>query len=278
METLLPQSPVRYFALINNSFKLYRASFKRVIWLALIMSFIIFIPRLASVFFMPDLMSTSDVLSVKNLIVLLCNLTSIFFFVVILWRIRCVITGAHEKLAEDFSVGVKKLVYVALGAIVQGILFIGFTFGILYLQLYLVSSNQSVISEHLIFASIMLLCEILLVLYVAMLFYFYIPLIAIENNNPISALKHSAQLVWNHWSRVILAQLTPWFIYLFVLMVIRFVMHIDINIYFMQAENESPLISIIDFFLFALFIPWIACVLLSQMHDLEIRNKMAHLL
>ena len=187
---------------------------------------------------------------------------------------HCIIIDKHEPLIEDFSVGLKKAIAVFIAATLQGLLVLG-------LVVLLVGSQLLIHQYHeWLFANpfgVVILCsiflgELFIFFYVAALFIFIVPLIAIENKGILSALQRSVLLVWNHWWRTVSLQLTPWLCLALFLSFIRFVLNIDIHIYFVSVDWHPLFVTIIQMVIFALFIPWVAATLLVQLKDLELRN------
>lgn len=276
MDTLLPSQPENYWKLIKRSLVIYRVSFFHVFLLALVLSAVAFIPRIVSLYagynFFQNLAATSP----HKLWILLINLICLLLFIALIWRIRCVIHNKHEPFIEDLSVGIRKTLYVFVAAIIQGLVLLGVML-IIYGMLHLLRHQQPNINSaaSFIIAYIVLVGQLFLLTYVFTLFYFYVPLIAIENRGIIGSLERSIYLVWNHWWRTFSVQVTPWLTYLIVLIIIRFFFHINIHIYLIEGTQPNALVTILHIFLFALFIPWDAAILLVQLKDLELRKNIA---
>ena len=83
-------------------------------------------------------------------------------------------------------------------------------------------------------------------------------------------------LVWNHWWRVFSVQATPWLCYLFLLFSLKYVLGINIHIYLLGQTSHSVLISLLHLLIFAIFIPWVAAILVVQLKDLELRKSLEH--
>ena len=98
------------------------------------------------------------------------------------------------------------------------------------------------------------------------------PLIAIENKGIVAALERSMRLAWNHWLRIFLMQMTPWFCYLIFLSILKFIFRINVHIYFTNTLVHPLWTSVLQMIIFALFIPWVAAILLVQLKDLELRK------
>lgn len=278
MDAFLPSQPESYKKLIKRSLILYRASFSKVVLLTFLLSITVFIPRLISDTVGQEIFINLPPLSPHRLWMIAISLASLLFFIAILWHIHCVIRGVHEPLIEDFYVGMKKTLYVFVAAILlSAILFIAMAliYGLIILL------NQ----YHVLFASnafgvvltvIAIIGQTILTLYVFTLFFFYVPLIAIENKGIFTSLERSILLVWNHWWRTFSVQMTPWFYYFILLIIFRFVLNINIHIYFLEYGSHPIWTTFLHIILFALFIPWVAALLLIQLNDLELRRELAH--
>jgi len=275
METLLPTHPNSYKELIKNSFNLYRASFFRIIIISLMLAFIAFIPRFFSDVIGQDLFLNLPPLSPYRLWLVPVHLASIIFFIGIIWRMHCVILGSHEPLLEDLTVGLKKVLYVLMAATIQ----IAFVIAVIIASygLLVILGQHHIIFHHHFFGMlstiVILLAQIILIFYVYTLFAFLIPIITIENKGLLGALERSAYLVWNHWWRVFSVQFTPWLAYIILLFVIRLVFGISLHIYFIEHSSHTFGSTFLHLILFAIFIPWVAAIMLTQLKDLELRKK-----
>lgn len=273
METLLPRKPMAYRPLLHRSLLLYQASFTQVILLALLFSLTIFLPRIMLTL-TQKIITGWPLLSLYQLWLVVINLVGLVFFVAILWRMHCVLRDYHEPLAEDLWMGVKKVVMVFLAVLLQAFIIFVFSFVLVFTQILLFEYKPFLMEgfNGIIIAFIFLLVEFFLLLYIMSLLWFIVPLIATENKSIFKALEKSIQLAWNHWWRVFSIQLTPWLLYLAVLLVFRYVFFIDIHIYFLNGVMPSIWAVLIQLIIFMLFIPWIAALSLVQMRDLELRN------
>jgi hypothetical protein len=143
---------------------------------------------------------------------------------------------------------------------------------VIILNQYQLIFTQS--TAGMIATTVTFIIQIMLIVYIYTLFVFLIPLIAIENRGVLGSLERSVYFVWNHWWRVFSVQFTPWISYLILLFIIRFILRIDIHIYFMEQTPHSFAATLLHLIIFALFIPWVAAILLAQLNDLELRKKM----
>lgn len=274
MDTILPSHPSSYGQLIKQSFRLYRISFKHIIVLSLLLSIAAFIPRFLSFLIGQDIFLNLSPFSPYRLWFIAVDIISLIFFIGILWRMHCFIHNRHEPIAEDLLVGLKKVAYVIIAAFLQSAIVFAVTIIIFGLQILLQTHHLLFSSEwtSIALTGVVFIGQLALILYLTTLFIFLIPLITIENKGILTSLERSALLGWNHWWRIFSVQITPWLCFFFLLAIIRFVLGADIHIYFFEQGHHSLWSSLLQLILFALFIPWVAALLLVQLKDLELRK------
>lgn len=276
MEMILPTTPESYWQLLRRSLRLYRAGVRKVMLLALLMSLTAFIPRILSYAIGEDVLNTVPLFSWSQLWMGIINIVSFFFFIGIIWHMHCVIINKNEPLKEDFSVGLKKIISVFIAATLEGMIVLAMVAIIVLSQQLIALEHSSESLRHsdwLWFFCLLFMGEFLLLIYVATLFIFIVPLIAIENKSILVSLRRSMSLVWNHWWRVLSLQMTPWLCYAILLSFLRYLLKIDVHIYFVDASRHTIVITAIQIIIFAMFIPWFASTLLVQLKDLELRKK-----
>jgi hypothetical protein len=275
MEPFLPSHPETYSQLIKRSIHLYRASFSKVILLSFLLALVVFVPRFLSLLIGQDIFLNLPPLSPHRFWLAAINIVGLLFFIAILWHTHCVVRGIHEPLIEDVGKGVKKIILVLFATLLQSLIVYAVAAIIYGLQLLL-------FQYHLLFGknlvSILLTCfvfmgQFVLILYISTLFLFLVPLIAIENHGILKSLERSVLLVWNHWWRTFSVQFTPWICYLLFLFFIKYILHINIHIYFLEHGVHPLWTTLLNMIIFALFIPWVAAILLVQLKDLELRKK-----
>lgn len=276
MEHILPDRPLNYRQLIKASLILYKVSFVRILILSFLLSFTVFIPRILSIAIGEDLFFSLTPTGWYRVWLACIQVVSIIFFIGILWRMHCILINKKEPLVEDFSIAIHKIISVLVAGVIQSVILLLVALVIYFFQLLLHKEgllfNNNLIST--ILTTLVFLLPFLFILYTVALFTFLIPLIAIENRNVFAAVRKSVLLAWNHWWRIFTVQATPWLTYLFVLILVRFAMNINIHIYYMDANPHHLLPTIINLILFTCFIPWVAALLLVQLNDLEIRNRL----
>ena len=188
---------------------------------------------------------------------------------------HCVTLRKHEPLIEDVKMGVKKAFYVFIASIIQSTIIFSCTAVIFGLQILLFQYNL-LFSQHLLgmlFTIFIFAFQMAVIFYLFTLFIFLAPLIATENKGILSSLGKSVSLGWNHWWRVFSVQITPWLTYIIFLLLARYILNIDIHIYFIERGHHSMWSTLFNMIAFLFFIPWVASLLLTQLHDLELRKK-----
>lgn len=277
MDTILPSHPENYKKLIKRSFRLYRLSFTKVIFLAFLLALTVFIPRLFSHLIGQDIFLNLPPLSPHRLWLVLINVAALIFLIAILWRLHCIIHKINEPLADDFRKGIQKLVYVLLTGLIESIIIFAVVLIIYGIQLLVVQKdllfNYQTISM-IITCSVFIL-ELAAIIYISTLFYFLVPLIAVEDIGVMKAIERSVLLVWGNWWRVFAVQVTPWICYLVALVFIRFILQINIHIYFFDQSTHTIWATLLHLALFTLFTPWVTALIMVQLKDLELRKKIA---
>lgn len=276
MDTILPARALSYGEIFINSFKLYKASFVRVIMLSLVIAFITFVPRFTAIAIGHDIFRTPTIFSPIKLFLILIDLIGLIFFVGILWRMHCVNEGKNEPLKEDLGMGASKVISAFIAGIVQ-IVWVFAVIAFIFLMHVLLHKYELLFlktTPGILFTILIFFLEFLIIMYCSMLFVFMLPIIAVENKGVIRALEGSVQLVWDHWWKVFTVQITPWISYLFLLSILRYLLHIDLHIYFLPVGGLSLTATSINLILFIFFIPWITAVLIVQLQDLEYRKKL----
>lgn len=278
MDTLLPSKPSTYSQLIKNSLKLYQYSFIKIIGFSLVIAVIAFVPRLLADLTGQDIFVNNNTFNPHHLWFIFLEILGFIFFIGILWHMYCVLRNKHEPFIEDIYVGLKKVFYVVLAALIQGAIIFAITLSIYGVswwlkQHYLLSPlNPHPNTYDILFITLLFTLPLALIIYIYTLFIFLIPLIAIENKGVWSALTRSAYLVWNHWWRVFSVQFTPWVCYVLLLFFIRVVFHINLYIYLIGQPSHHLGTTLFHIVIFALYVPWVAALLLVQLKDLELRK------
>lgn len=278
MEAILSTQPESNWELFKRATRLYQLTLSKTFLFSFILAMVVFIPRIISTYLGRNIFATLNPYSLSYLWVVILNLAVLGLFIAIIWHMHCVIRHKHEAIKDDVLMGVKKLLTVFLAGIVENTIVFIFAICVIMMQLHL--HQYSWLNSNSLFALIftiaLFLAQFILLAYIATLFYFLTPIITTENAGLFSAIKRSASLVWNHWWRTLSLQLAPWLCYLLVLMLLKFVVDLDIHIYFIRHQNTYDYTSlIINLLLFAFFIPLVAATLLVQLKDLELRKKLA---
>ncbi len=277
MDTRLQTQPESYRQTISRSLMLYRLSFGKIAIFAFLLSCVVFIPRVISDILGRDLYNQANLLSWDRIWLFILDISSLVFFIAILWHMYCVLLRINEPMLQDLQTGLKKVLSVFVAAFIQCLLVSMvalLAFGIIMLLIKMdLLFNRSLIGT--LFTTAVFFGQMILILYTSTLFFFIIPLIAIENKGIIKALEKSVSLVWNHAWRVFSTQITPWATYIAILIVLKYLVSIDVHIFFTTKNTHSYSSTIINIVLFTLFIPWVAALSLSQLKDLELRKSLA---
>lgn len=273
---LVTNAPSRNKKVISRGLILYRLAFSKVVLFSLLLSIVVFIPRLIADVIGHNFFTQLDILSVHRLWMIAIDVAALIFFIAILWHMHCVLRDKHEPLVEDVATGLKYVWSVLLAALLQCAIMFAFSYiiaGVMIMMGYfhILFSNSL---PGIIFTTLAFFTQAFLLIYIATLFIFVIPLIAIERRGIIRAIEGSILLVWNHWWRVFSVQVTPWIFYCISLVLIKYLAHIDVHIYFTNKTGNQLTSTIVNIIIFALFIPWVAANLLTQLKDLELRKRL----
>lgn len=276
MELRLPSQPSDYKTLIKLSINLYKISFLKVILLSLLLSLIVFIPRLLFITIGEDFFIHHP-FSPNIIWLILIDLAALILFIAIVWHMHCVTLSLREPLIIDFFVGIQKVFQVFIASMIQtAIIFAAISINY-WIQL-LFFQQQFLFSAHFIvifLTSIFFIMQYILILYILTLFIFVLPIIATENKSILVSIKKSISLVWNHWWRVISLQAIPWLFYILLLVILNRLLGIGIHLYFTHSDSQTIFTTILNIILFAIYIPWVAALLLVQLNDLELRKNIA---
>ncbi|MBV9575889.1 MAG: hypothetical protein JO149_04640, partial [Gammaproteobacteria bacterium] len=189
-------------------------------------------------------------------------------------HMNCVLHKKQEPLIEDLTIGIKKMIYAFIAILIQSCIIFACTMLFFGIQ-FVLFQNKLLFINHpidIVLTGIIFILQFALITYIATLFLFLTPLIVTENKSILGALQRSMKLVWNHWWRVFSVQITPWICYAFALLLIK---SVGINIYlFANTSSDQIATIIIDLVMLALFIPWVAALLLIQLNDLKMREKL----
>lgn len=277
MKVAISTQPERISQLLLRSVNLYRQTFSHIFFLALTVSIIAFIPRIFTLVVGADIFTGVALLNPRRLWLLVIDLGCLMLLTAIIWRIRCIITDAHESILDDIEVAVKKLPYIIVSSFLQFLLLYIVIFFCVVIAYFLIFHNNlpgllnlrdQIISSTIIFV------QFILIMYIFFALYFYLPIIVIENKTIITSLRKSAYLVWTNWWRTFLVQITPWVVYLLVIIFLNVITNLNLHVYFIPGtSNQSLFATIVHIFIFALFIPFFATTMLVQLRDLELRKE-----
>lgn len=261
--------------LVVRSLKLYKSIFVYVVLLALLSSVCAFIPRLMGLLVGENIFIILPALSPYRLWLIVPDIINVLIFTAILWQTNCVSIKKRCTVLESFRQALKKFPAVLVAVVVLWIIFFLINLG--FLGFYSLLSHKETVmtlqTNGTLISSIGLAVQLILGIFLMVLFFFYIPLVLLENKTITGALTKSARLVWGYWFRTVFLQLIPWACYLVALIIIKYVALLPVHIYFFPAEPRTLFGTVVNLIIFALFIPWFASMMLTQLHDLELRKK-----
>jgi hypothetical protein len=275
MQIELSQHPESTFQLLSRSSNLYKATLSKVFLMALALAIIVFIPRLAALITGYDIFATLNQHPLQWLWIPVIELALLMLFSEVLWRLHCKLHHTQDTVLEDVIISVKKLPFIFIAAIIQSSIITLISTAIL-MMLYFVP-REALISPNPIYSFFIcatFIAQSITALYLFLSFYFYLPLILTEDKGIFSAIKRSSSLVWGNWWRTAKLQIIPWIFYIVTLALLRYVLHINVHIYFIKSPTAySWIITCLQILIFALFTPWFASTMLVQLRDLELRKK-----
>jgi hypothetical protein len=278
MQVALATQPESMIRLVSRSIKLYVKGLPRVLFFSLLLSMVVFIPRLFALIYGEEINPSLITQGIHVFWFICIEIGVLFVFTSMLWRFRCVLYQEHESILSDMTTAIKKLPFIIAAAFIQFAFFailttITFVFGF-YLTQYEMMTPDVVQFKSAFLASILLALNFWVILYLYYLLIFYLPLILTEDKGIIASLKQSIFLVWGKWWRTFLFLLIPWFFYVVLLIIIRKIFNLDLHIYFIEPVIQTTWTTVIlHILIFAIFVPWVASALLIQLRDLELRKK-----
>lgn len=275
---ILSTHPLGYKELIVRSLRLYFASFPKVILFSFLLAVIVFTPRLLSYILGHDVLKGTSFFSLQILWIIIIDFIALLLMAAMFWRLHCVAHYKHEGFKEDLNVGFHKFFYVFIAVLIQSLIIFGISYLTLLIQLFLYRHGILFINQTSSWPQIILTFSIfagqtILIFYLFTLFIFLTPLIAIENEHIFQSIKRSVNLTWNHWWRVFSTQLSPWIYFLIFSLIVKYLIGVNIRLYFVAQETYSLGATLLQLFIFALFVIWTTSLLYVQMKDLELRKK-----
>lgn len=272
--------PETYSELVARSLRLYRGVFPQAFGFALLISIVLFIPRLICVAIGQNVFLTTTKVNQVALLYFAMYLSALWFLAALFWCINCLERGVHKNFIDDVEMAGKRICYVLGAAVILFLLssLVGLLAYLVnewfwHLKLY---SYDKFLTSFLFF--VVCFAQVGVSVWLATLFYFYFPLIVIEHNGILNALKQSAQLVYGKVGQTLRLQLTPWLLYFLVLILIKMVFKLNIHIYFMpQNPGATFYPTLVHIVVLALFIPWGSSMALVQLRDYELRRTVAQL-
>jgi hypothetical protein len=271
------KTPETYSALFKRSFLLYRYVLKSTLIFAILVATILYLPQLIADAAGQGAAVTSMTQNREVILNIAMYVSFLWFLAAILWCINCIERKKHKNFIDDIEMAGKRILYV-LGAAIL-IFLIGSVAGFISYLLYTIFNYLDLYSYNKYISAclwfIVLGAQVGFSVCVAMLFYFYFPLIVIENDGIFLALKTSVNLVRGRIWRTLCLQLTPWVFYFLTILIIKVVFQINLHIYFLPSDQPTLYITVLNILLLAFFIPWGSAMTLVQLRDLELRKAAA---
>lgn len=278
MKIPLSSHPETNLQLLRRSLALYQKVFFRVFLYSLFLAIVAFIPRLVTIITSKPTIFDISHFEIKNLWIILIEFIALVFFTAELWRIRCVVVDEKESMRDDIKIALKKIPYILACSFIQVCLLMAINFMVSLGMEYIIHDQNSLILIDLtrqILLAILIFIQVVAIFYILFAFYFYVPIIVVENKGVFAALQKSVALVWTNWWRTFLIQITPWAVFVLTLRLLQIFTPLRIRIYFLSTvQTPDFLATIITILIFACFITWAASLLILQLRDLELRKAL----
>ena len=242
----LATQPQSIGKVLDNSMRLFTASFSKIFVLVLIMVVVSAAPYLMEPTLNFDFeQPTSTTYSLITIFWFIPMLIIIFTcYGAIYARIGAIMHNRELSLLDSLKIGIKKLVPI----IVASLLYVLAIFGGMIL---------------LIIPGFILMLTLL----------FYMPLIASEDEGILSSLKRSHRLVWGNWWRTTSVFVVPGFIIIAVLLLMVSIIGIAIGIPNMDIKVIALVENLASSLSSLITTPFLCAVLVSQLHDLKLRKE-----
>ena len=288
MDTTLPNKqywgpiisthPQPYRELIKRSLRLYFASFGQILFHAFLFAFIIFLPRLLAYIFNLRLISNQSFSLLDVIYIALIDFAALLVLVAMFRKLHDI---AHYK-KPDFrlrlDVNLKKVTATFVACVIQniivfGVIYLTFAFQYMLYRNHMLFASPNSFSINVVLMVLLFALQVAIIFYLSTLFIFLVPLIAIEDKHIFESIARTIALTWNHWWRVFATQLTPWICFFLLTLAVRYIADINVRIYAIDSASNSLLVTLLQMFLFTLFISWPLSLLYIQLKDLECRKK-----
>lgn len=275
MPTTMTDSPQTLTQLIASSFKVYGRIVASTLVLVLLLAILGFVPRLFALLIGQNVFVELPYLSPYRLWLLVSDIFSLLIFTALLWSAYRALIKKPVSIGEAIAKAIQKFPHVIVAVLILWAMF--FIISLTATALFALMNHQQILFGHsttgILFTSLVFLIQVGLILFFIILFYFYLPIILLENKGVIQALGYSATLVWNQWWRVFALQIFPWVCFVICLFILKYFIQLPVHIYFTAPEPLTLVSTIINLILFLIFIPWIVSILFVQFRDLEIRKN-----
>ena len=247
--SLIANQPSSIAKILDASFKLYAASFKKVIGYGLIIGVIYLVLTVAMNQLMPvgtnpeqfDPMMMESLSLVMGLM-FVSSIAALIFYAAMIYRIDNLVCGRDDSFGEGLWIGLKKFPAMFFG-----------------MFLYMIA----------VMVGTLLLVVPGIILWLSLLFYVYF--IVVENSSAYGALKASHKLVWGNWWRTLMVFMVPGIM----LMVVYMVIGLLVAVLGIEAATSTPL-NLVDIFsnlIIGVIMPYFYALGYVQYRDMKLRKS-----
>ncbi|VAW79462.1 hypothetical protein MNBD_GAMMA13-1200 [hydrothermal vent metagenome] len=243
------EQPQSIGKVLDSGIKLFMASYKNVVGLALLAGILSNLPN----FFEPRTIAENQLANPGQMVTfVVATFASMFvgfiFYNAMVWRINAIATGTNATFGSSMQKGIKKLLPVFGGMI-------------LYLLVVMLGSMLLLIPGLILMLSL----------------FFYSLLIVIDNRGALQSLKTSHNLVWGNWWRTATVISIPGIL----IMVVYVALGVIAGVFGIMGDVDATtmdtgmtmIISIVGITASVIGLPLFYAIALTQMHDLKLRKQ-----
>lgn len=240
--SLLPQEPSSIAKVLDSSFKLYKASFMKIIGFAIAIALINMVSGFSAKLIEVDENNFTGIpenIGAFGVIMLIIMVVSFIIYGALIYQIDQIARYQDCSFSEALGVGLKKSPKMFLAAFLYG-------FAILIGTLLLVIPG--------------------IILSLSLVFYSYY--IVLEDLPAYQSLKTSHKLVWQDWWRTFAVFTVPG-----IILVILFVGFGAVTAFLASDGGDSTLIELVLYLFYGIFLPYFYTLGYVQYHDLKLRKS-----
>ncbi len=241
----LSNQPQTIGQVLDHSFKLYAAAFKKVLLLSFMSALLMAIPGMLSTETSGDFESASA--AMRQSMIWLVLLLPIYFILVsgLIYQMQGVAESRSVSLSEALMRGAKTLLPIIVGII-------------LYVLILMVGFVLLIIPGIILSVSL----------------YFWYTGVVLDNESPVQSLKHSHRLVWGKWWRT----LTVLSVYWIMLLVVYMGFGIAVGVFMatggaLDSVGFKLITELVAAVISTIITPLIYSVMIVQYHDLKLRSE-----